>query len=138
MNYRCVKIVNSAISYTDSISFDEFDENTIDELYDKKHNYGNVRPGLINNTYAITNILTELLNTVKIDLNSGKLVQITDLYMINNNSRYTFTVKKNSLRQIKIDEDLQIQPKSKMFILVEDDKLSVYTKEELLNKIKEN
>lgn len=138
MNYRCVKIVNSAISYTDSISIDELTEETIEDLYEKKHNYGNVRPGLINNTYAITNILTELLNTVKIDLISGKLLPIVDVYMINNNSRYTFTVKKDNLRQIKLDEDLQIQPKSKMFILVENDKLSVYTKEELLNKIKEN
>lgn len=138
MNYRCVKIVNSAISYTDPISIDELTEETIEDLYEKKHNYGNVRPGLINNTYAITNILTELLNTVKIDLISGKLLPIVDVYMINNNSRYTFTFKKDNLRQIKLDEDLQIQPKSKMFILVENDKLSVYTKEELLNKIKEN
>ena len=56
LRFRNIKIVNSAVSFTDILTADidgSLTDDQITTMWDKVHNYGNIRPGLIINKYFI-------------------------------------------------------------------------------------
>lgn len=133
LSYRAVKIVNSAISFTNVISFnDEEEKMTAEGLYNKIHNYGNIRPGLINNTYAIKQYLAGVVDTVYIDLDTGIKRPAADIIMINNNSRYAIDIDSTKLKKVKLKENIACEPKAKTILYIDKDlNINVITLDQL-------
>ena len=131
--YRQIKVVNSAVSFTDLLTYNNASDK-IEELLDKKHNYGNIRPGLINNTYAIKKIITDLIDETYIDVNTGIKYKPYNLLIINNNSRYTFDVKLENLKNSTFADgrtELTYPPKTKVVVIANSDGLQVIVGNEL-------
>ena len=136
LRFRNIKIVNSAVSFTDILTADidgSLTDDQITTMWDKVHNYGNIRPGLINNRYAIKKIVGDLINEVFIDLDKGKQYPACNLFMINNNSRYDIDTDTSKLTNLNAKTDFLVYlAKTKHFIYI-DNNLTVHliTKEQL-------
>lgn len=129
LKYRAIKIVNSAISFTNVIPFSN---TTCDELYEKIHNYGNVRPGLINNTYAIRQYLSTIVNTTYIDLQTSVKTPAADIIVVNNNSRYDLNSDLSKMTDVKVNDDIVFKSKSKTILYIDNDlKVNIITLDDL-------
>lgn len=137
---RCIKLVNSAISWTDPIVFPVGKIGDLaNEYYNKAHGYVNKRPGLINNAYAIKYELAKLIDLVYYDVDTSIKQPAADIILINNNSKFDYDTKANKLLNVKLqDDEFTYLSKSKHILFIDRNdglKLREITLDELQNII---